>query len=324
MKDKLKCCIVNPEAGKGLDPARRDKLALLADKYLSPAEILFVGEEDSISGVTRELQEAGFGEFYVYGGDGTVHGVINGLALPDPQVKLGIIGGGTANDMRRNCGVPRNTERALRVLSQGYYAPIDLGVANGMRFISTVSGGLDAEINREASVIKPRIRGIHPILAYIPATLRAIMRQRKQSEIVLQVDKETSYRGSAVITTVTNAPSYGSGFKVNPQAKMDDGQLNLCLLKKTRSIFLPLDMLIFACGMHVHLKNRFLFYEFKRAQIQSTEDLHLQLDGEDYGKTREISIAVLPGAVSIFFNPQFALTEDPVLSSKPLLSPTTA
>jgi diacylglycerol kinase (ATP) len=297
--DKVKICfIVNPLAGKG----KNRRISKDISRYFPEAEISFTKEPDNTSLLAKEAQESGAKLIVAGGGDGTVHNVVKGLLLPDPNLVIGILPLGTGNALAINLNIPLNPKKALKALStKAKTMPMDLGLVDSERFINTVSIGLDAEINQKAIGLKSRFYRL-PLFSYVPAIIKTMLSNHSWPLVSVYFGRTLFYRGEAALVSITNTPVYGIGFPINPQAKIDDGKLNLCLLKKIREITLPYYLLRMILKEHSQIK-QFLLEDFTKARISTVKPMPLQIDGEPAGLTQEISISVMSKMLNVLYIP---------------------
>lgn len=165
---------------------------------------------------------AGRGEVpVVVSGDGLigkVGGVLAGSGTP-----LGIIPGGRGNDLARVVGIPTDPVEAVSVLAAGDRRRIDVGEANGERFLCIASCGFDSDANRIANEAK----AVSGALVYAYAALKALW-QWQPARFTVTVDgAETVATGYSVV--VANSQAYGGGMFVAPQAVLDDGILDVVI-----------------------------------------------------------------------------------------------
>lgn len=296
------CFILNSRAGK----RGCQGIIKTVKRYFPKAEIVFTEKPGHGALLAQRAQESGAELIVACGGDGTVHEVVNGLKLPDPKLKLGIVPLGTGNALALNLNIPLNPEKAVKALAKDALAmPIDLGKVNQTRkFINTVSIGMDAEINEKAIALKARLYKLRmPVLCYIPAIWQSIRLKHSWPLVSVYLDKDLFFRGEATAISVTNTPGYGVGFTINPQAKLNDGKLNLCVFKRVRELALPYYILRMILKNHHLIRDRFLLQEFTKARITSSEPMPLQVDGEPAGLTREITISILPEMANFLYIP---------------------
>ena len=212
--------LVNPASAHG----RTLKLLPVIEQELDERRIPFRvertrGLED---GAERALRAVEADEVpVVISGDGLV-GAIGG-AMAGAETPLGIIPGGRGNDLARVVGIPTDPAGAVAVLAAGNRRRIDVGEANGERFLCIASCGFDSDANRIANETK----AIGGPLVYAYAAIKALW-QWRPAEFMVTVDGEaTSVRGYSV--AVANSQAYGGGMFVAPQARLDDGLLDVVI-----------------------------------------------------------------------------------------------
>ncbi len=153
------------------------------------------------------------------GGDGTVNETINGLTEPIP---LGIVPAGTANVLALELHLPRDIEGACRVIAEGKKRTLDLGRANGRRFVLMAGAGLDALTIRE---LDPEAKRRFKHLAFVAGGLRSYHRHHAR-RFPAVVDGE---RHEATFAVVGNSRFYGGRFGLTPKADPADGLLDVLL-----------------------------------------------------------------------------------------------
>jgi YegS/Rv2252/BmrU family lipid kinase len=172
-------------------------------------------------GVSEARSAAEAGEVpVVMSGDGLV-GAIGG-ALAQTDAAMGIIPGGRGNDLARVLGIPTEPAGSVAVLVEGHERQIDVGEANGHRFLCIASCGFDSEANRVANEAK-WIRGN---LVYAYAAFRTLAAWKAASfRVVLDGGEPFEFAGYSV--AVGNSQAFGGGMFVAPHAVLDDGLLDV-------------------------------------------------------------------------------------------------
>ena len=155
----------------------------------------------------------------VMSGDGLI-GKIGGV-LAGGDVPLGIIPGGRGNDLARVLGIPTEPEGAAAVIAAGATRRIDVGEANDVRFLCIASCGFDSDANRIAN----EARAVKGPLVYAYAALRALAQWKPAHFTVTADGTERSFSGYSV--AVANSKAYGGGMFVAPDARLDDGLLDV-------------------------------------------------------------------------------------------------
>ena len=210
--------LVNPSAGRG----RVGELLPRAEAALraNDVEYRLVRTESLEHGVREATAAAAAGEVcVVMSGDGLIGQV--GGALAGTGVPMAVMPGGRGNDLARVVGIPTEPEPAARLIAAGATRRIDVGEANGRRFLCIASCGFDSDANRIANETKI-VRGK---LVYLYAALRALAAW-KPARFTLELDGERhELTGYAV--AVANSKAYGGGMFIAPDAELDDGVLDV-------------------------------------------------------------------------------------------------
>lgn len=228
----------------------------------------------------------------VYGGDGTLMDVANGMV--GSRVPLAIIPGGTGNVMAVELGIPRDPAAAcsLIVNPQHLIRPIDLGRIEGRCFMLRVGFGLEANIVQGTG---REMKDRFGIFAYLMSILGALS-QPSPSHYFLNLDgKEFECDGLACM--VANAASLGfSGLDLADNISINDGLLDVFIIRK-----IDLEEL-FSMAARVlgspDTPNSLLHWQVSRVQIRSDPPQPIEADGDLIGEA-QASIEVLPLALNV-------------------------
>ena len=290
--------IANPVAGKG--GARRWALRLADALRARGDEVALSFTEGSSSAEiwAQEAAASGVDGVVACGGDGTVHQAINGLmrgsSNREPPL-LGLVPMGRCNDFALGLEIPRrNPSQSIEVILAGSRRTIDLGRAGGRYFSIVSSLGFDAEVSAYVD------EGRHPgflkgTIAYLYAALVKIFRYRDVT-VSLKGDFGV-YQGPIFLAATGNAPYYGGGMKILPQADMTDGWLDLCLIKSVRRVEVVLMLpRVFEGGHRTH--SSVSMHRVRRLEIDAPEPLWLWADGERMVQL-PATIEVVPSCLSV-------------------------
>ncbi len=215
--------IYNPRSGYNrrnphlLDYARHFIATHAPDAILAPTERPRHATELAL----RALDD-GCDLIVAIGGDGTMNEVASAL-VGTPAV-FGLVPCGSGNGLGRHLGLAGSAENAFQTLIAGEPRTIDTGSANGIRFFNTMGIGFDAEISDRFNRLSRR-----GLPAYIRTALGTIVRFRRQTYVIRSAD--LSIATDAFIISVANSDQYGNDCFIAPGASVDDGRLNLTVMK---------------------------------------------------------------------------------------------
>lgn len=230
------------------------------------------------AGDATRLAATDHGIVVAAGGDGTINEVVNGLRLSNAT--LGVLPLGTANVFARELDIPLDLEAAWATLERGATRVIDLGVAEfagRQRFFAQLAGvGFDARAVRTANwELKKRFGP----LSYIWAGLVALRKQKDDVEVVAE-DTGVTARGVAVL--VGNGRLYGGSFRLFPDAKLDDGLLEICVFERGGYVNALRHGLGVVRGAHTRQRGVRCFRS-ARFVCRAASTAPFELDGEDAG-----------------------------------------
>ena len=282
--------VVNPTSGRGkaarIVPELRARLLSMRCEVevLTSASAAHASELAAVATGRHDVVAA-------VGGDGMVSCVAQGV-IGSPAA-LGIVPAGTGNDFAANLGYARRKPlEACTAIATGTRRKVDVGRMNGGRaFLCVAGGGFDSEVNREANRIK-RLRGT---AVYLVAVLRTLRRFTPARFTVTLEGEERSFDGMFV--AVGNASSYGGGMRITPDAKLDDGVFDVCLVHRMgkRTLLSQLPRLF--TGGHV----RHPAVEIVRAArvtLAADRPFTLYADGEDAGPL-PVTLTIEPSALDV-------------------------
>lgn len=280
--------IFNPAAGRGKTAHLREaaERRLGADWQWRPTERPGHAVE-----LAREAAHAGAPVVAAFGGDGTVGDVARGIL--DSNAALGILPMGTGNDVARNLGLPLDLVIACDTLAAGKMRRVDVGTINGTPFINNAGTGFDARV---METMNTSIRFVRGKPAFILAILKMFPSFRAFS-LTLERDDAPPETLSAMMLSVLNGPMYGAGMKACPDAKTDDGELDvLVITAMPKPRLLALFPKVIA-GQHTgHPAVR--LFRAKRLSIACDPPQPLNIDGDVSGTT-PARIAVRPAALKV-------------------------
>ncbi|MBW8059432.1 MAG: diacylglycerol kinase family lipid kinase [Solirubrobacterales bacterium] len=287
--------LVNPSSAHG----RTLKLLPRVEQELDARRIVFRVERTRglQDGVERALRAVEAGEVpVVISGDGLIGAV--GGALAGSETPLGIVPAGRGNDLARVLGIPEDPEGAVGVLAAGHSRQIDVGVANGKRFLGIASAGFDSEANRLANETK-LLRGN---LVYAYAGIRTLMRWKPARFTVRVGDERIHFTGFSV--SAANSRAYGGGMFLAPDADLADGEFDVVMAGETGKLrFLGNLPKVFK-GTHVE-EDEIRVFRAARLELSASRPFAVYADGEHLTDL-PATLHLLPRALSVLVPPQGA------------------
>lgn len=301
--------IVNPTAQSGAaDTAARQVQRFLA-MYMHDAHAFDVVRTTRPRHATQiASQAAGYDTVLALGGDGLVHETACGLMAIDPASRpcLGVLPVGSGNDYARTLGMDESMGSDLSWLSQARKLTMDAGridyageSGRGTEyFVQTFSCGLDAAIAIGTYELR-KSTGLTGDALYLASGLNVFGIGYRRFPLRIKFEEEPWQEIESIITAVQIGPTYGSGFRICPDADPSDGLFDICYAhgKIPRAIALPVFL---KAKNGRHLASRHV--HARRAQsvrlLFEGEDYPLQADGEQI-RARSAAITMIPGALTV-------------------------
>lgn len=229
------------------------------------------------------------------GGDGTINEVAS--ALVGSKTILGVVPCGSGNGLSRFLQIPMDIEEAIKNLNAGDIAVIDSAQANGKPFFNMAGMGFDAHISEVFSHGKHR-----GFISYIKSSLLEVINYKPQ-DYYLEIDGRTYHR-RAFMVSFANSSQYGNNAHVSSQASVQDGLLDICIIKP-----FPLYRFVgLVIRMFNKTANKSRFVEIingKHVTVKRKTQGPMHLDGEPEIAEAEVKIDVLPASLNILVGSGF-------------------
>lgn len=264
--------IGNPAAGGGRGAKRLAMVEALLARSGARVDAMLT---ESVGHAARLLRKppTDVDRVVACGGDGLVQEVADALA--GTGLPLAIVPAGRGNDLARALAVPLDLSQATELATRGPARRVDLGIANGRHFCTVAAVGLDAEVSRRARISTLPLPGP---TAYFVHLLRALPGSLSGFDARLTIDgRRLDER--LLLLAAANTESYGGGFRIAPAARIDDGRLELCLIRATSALrTLLLAPRVFA-GTHRSLPEVALI-SCEELRLETVPPLCIEADGE--------------------------------------------
>ena len=213
------------------------------------------------------------------GGDGTINEIIN--EIKEKEFKIAIVPIGSGNGIARHFNIPLDISKSLDLILRHNYTYVDIGKVNESVFLGNVAFGIGADFIKNYHKIKNK-----GLVGYFLAFIKTIF-SIKEKQFIIDIDGER-ITSSPLILIVSNTNQQGYNFTVTPQAKTDDGMLdmliveNISYFKNIINIFKIILGLNFSPGESIYKK-------IENLNITLQKPIkNIQIDGENLNVNRGV------------------------------------
>jgi diacylglycerol kinase (ATP) len=281
--------LTNPTAGKGKGAKlRRHAVARLRDAGLTVRDLQGRDAGEALD-LARQCVADGVDALVVCGGDGMAHLAVQAVA--ETGTPLGMIPAGTGNDVARYFDIPRKDPAAAvdRVIA-GSTRTVDLARSGTAYFVTVLAAGFDAIVNERAN----RMTWPKGQMRYNIATLVELRVFRPLSYVLQLDDREVSLE--AMLVAVGNGPSFGGGLRITEGAVLDDGMLDVVVIKPMSKPDLIRTYPQLFKGTHVHHPQ--YEHHLVRSVTVAAPGIVTYADGERFAPL-PLTVECAPGALTV-------------------------
>ena len=284
MKKQKIVFIVNPFSGTG----SKKKIETLIYKHLDHTrfEISFKFSEypGHAALLTRQAVADSADIVAAVGGEGTLNEV--GSVLIHSNTIMAIVPAGSGNGFAYHLGLGRNIRKALNAINEGHTMWVDTCILNDKKYINVAGLGFDAKI---AYLTKQRTqRGFLP---YFLTTIKESFHFSAE-HFSLEIDGKIII-GNYAIAVIANASMYGYNFSIAPTANINDGLLDILLIKEA-PVYKYFYNVYRCFNKTLHLSPLVETYSAKTIKIKSKRPVYYHLDGEGYREEKEFNFHIQP------------------------------
>ncbi|HEX2059576.1 MAG TPA: diacylglycerol kinase family protein [Thermoanaerobaculia bacterium] len=282
--------IYNPYAGRGR--ARRHVSEV--EEYLRSRGARVDCEPstgpDDLVRIAAESSRGSYDRVVVCGGDGTLNLAVREFDLA--RGTLALIPTGSGDDFARVMGIPRQVRGACDVVLDGRVREVDVATANGIRYLGVAGLGFDSEVaeyaNRNVKFLRGSAVYLYAIFRVLPKfTPRRVQLRAGNGTRELPI----------MFAAVGNTRQYGGGIRITPEAVVDDGLLDLCLVHSTTRVQLLKTLPRAYTGAHCRSE----FVEMQRGRefhFTSEQAMAVYADGEPLTRT-PVSFGLAPARLRV-------------------------
>lgn len=272
--------INNPSSGAQTNKAQIDLLcSRLLDGGYTVNKFNTKGEKDAYNEAIKACKED-WDMIIVCGGDGTVNEVANGIATMDSDIVLGIFSTGTVNDFGNYLNLPNDIDEFYEVIKKGITKKIDLGLASDRYFINVAACGNIANVGHNTD---KSLKAYFGRFAYIIQGVKEVPKTITEPMKISYEKKGKMITEDVLIFFVSNSPSIGGFTKLAPEAAIDDGLLDVVIIKKgDRVVDIAKLFMKILTGEHIQ-QNEVEYFQTKEIEFLSDEKISVDIDGEFAG-----------------------------------------
>ena len=227
---------------------------------------------DDLVRIAGESSRGGYDRVVVCGGDGTVNLAVREFDLANGT--LAVIPTGSGDDFARVAGIPRKIRAACDNVIDGRVREVDVALSNGLRYLGVAGLGFDSEV---AELANRDVRFLRGSAVYLYAIFRVLPKFTPRS---VRIRTEHGVREEQIMFAAAgNTRQYGGGIRITPDASIDDGLLDLCIVHQTTRVELLKTLPKAYTGAHV----RSPFVEMMRGRefaFESAQPMAVYADGE--------------------------------------------
>lgn len=291
--------LINPISGTRPRRSLIELITRVTSQRNIPFEILYTHPQGIYEDLKQKIVQEEVTDVVVCGGDGTMS-ILAG-ALRGMNIRFGLIPRGSGNSLAYALKIPMNAAKALDLILDGTDAPVDGFLINGKFSCMLCGVGFDARVADDFS--KASTRGLK---TYIK--LSAIHYLRAPTYHFTIVTDSVHLEFNAYFISIANSNQFGNRFIIAPRASLQDGLLDIVVVKKMNKLMLPLLLLKQVAGMNtlqdIHEEmsdpqqagRKIIYFQAPVLKIINHDRAPLHIDGEPIPTSEEIEVTVLPKA----------------------------
>ncbi len=287
--------IVNLTAGGGKPKKQlEDILKYLKENGLN-FKVCITSHQGEAVELAQKAADNGAELIVSVGGDGTANEIVNGIMKSKNSPALGIIPLGWANDFIKSTDILSDAIGACKILIKGKTKKIDVGLINNQIYFANICGiGFDAEVAHLANQLKNRHPNWNTLSAYVYvfATIKKLLSPFRCHNVKIKIDGQEIH-SKILFVAIGNGKIYGGRFKITPEAVLDDGLLEVCLVEEMGRFKYLMSIPKVFKGTHRSIKG-INFYRAKEIIIESSEPILAQVSGEVIEGQKKFIITLLP------------------------------
>ena len=294
--------IVNPASGTDRAAGLLPRINATLRTFVRDLDITITTEaEDAARAAARALAER-CDALYVAGGDGTLNVVLRALfdtGAGPCTIPIGIVPLGTGNDFAKALDLGADPEGALEALLARRVVDVDVGTVNGRPFVNTSAGGFVADVSE---AVTEGLKDVTGKLAYLIGGARALLGSEPFMARMRLPDDGSALEWTGDVElqmfAICNARFIGGGYPIAPAALIDDGLLDVFLVRRMPMLEFVRVLQAIAAGEHLH-DERVQHFRASVFDLEFDRVVRVNTDGELL-QARSCHYRVRPRAARFF------------------------
>lgn len=289
--------IVNPSAGQRSIQNNLDKLIgqLILKQLINHVDIFYTSKKDDGYYKVLKCNEKNYDFITVVGGDGTINEVVSGMVESHKTIPLCILAAGTVNDFANYLNLPTEINAVCDLINNFHTVCCDVGKIDNRYFMNVAAGGMFSDVS--FSVSKTDKKRLGPLAYYLNGLANLPSQLNTNIDLKIILDDVNVIEESAKMFMITNTNRVGGFENIIPLADIQDGLLDLIIIKKcsvTDLVALSKDYLL-----KKHARSPFIaYFQAKKIEIYSKQDVIIDIDGEQ-GSLLPVTIEVVNKTINI-------------------------
>ena len=281
--------IINPISGTG----KQENLEAIIDEFIDKDqfEYSFCFTKNKNEGTrlsSKALQEK-TDIIIAVGGDGSINDIARSIV--NTEISLGIIPAGSGNGLANHLKIPLKIQGAINVINRNKTIKIDTATINNQLFISIAGLGFDGLISKEYS--KVTNRGFWP---YFKLVTEEFNKYKERKYDILIDGKRTKVK--AMMINFANTDQFGYNTSIAPEAKINDGLIDVCILQKPPIIKIPY-IVHQLFHKKIHHSKYLELIKAREVVVKQNKNRHINIDGEAMKLGKKIRVKINPASLKI-------------------------
>ncbi len=282
--------IVNPKSGMRKKRNFERKIRLFLDHSAYAPTVVYTTKSGHATELAKNALSEGIKFLVAVGGDGTINEI--GQVVAGTDAVLGIIPAGSGNGLARHLGLPvYSMKKAIGIINRCKVKRIDTALINDKVFLSTAGIGYDAHVAKKMASAKTR-----GLLTYFWIVSHEYLNYGPR-KYTIDIDGQRIER-KAFLITLANSSQFGYNTAISPEARVDDGFIDVCIVRKIPFLLVPFVIpRLFSRSFH---KTHYIeIIRGKNVSIERKQGKSVHFDGDYYAMGKSLTMNINPSSLNI-------------------------